>query len=352
METGLVQPPDTDVIPSENIEPQISSDTRRVITAKPLASSRRKREFISQENKDASYWEKRRKNNEAAKRSREKRRLSDMVLEKRVTALNQENLRLKTELLQLKFRFGLIGSTSVQEKTTTIIDHSATDTRCIGTHNPTNTDSVEAELIAQSEASLLKHLSKRSPSDFTYQSAPNQRSVILHSSSSNIIRIPEDSQQTGSEDPPQPHSVEILSKEAQQLVSGSPDEQDHRYTCRNADVPYILQEHHVLEEAEAQYQKVHHTDPFAPSDREVLREHRISSPSGDPHSSDKDTLTLTDEESLSSSSSEIGQSTHTAQLPHKLRLKHRAVSIDDSAPITPSASSELLRSERNHLSAV
>uniref|UniRef100_A0AAV2KJ26 BZIP domain-containing protein n=1 Tax=Knipowitschia caucasica TaxID=637954 RepID=A0AAV2KJ26_KNICA len=77
---------------------------------------RRKREFISDEKKDASYWEKRRKNNEAAKRSREKRRLNDMVLENRVMALNDENVRLKTELLQLKLRFGVINTAAYMEK--------------------------------------------------------------------------------------------------------------------------------------------------------------------------------------------------------------------------------------------
>lgn len=79
-------------------------------------SCRRKREFISDEKKDASYWEKRRKNNEAAKRSREKRRYNDMILENRVMALNDENVRLKTELLQLKLRFGLISTASYMEK--------------------------------------------------------------------------------------------------------------------------------------------------------------------------------------------------------------------------------------------
>ncbi|XP_056144159.1 nuclear factor, interleukin 3 regulated, member 2 [Lampris incognitus] len=97
--------------------PQIAS-TRlgRLIKPKPNMSCRRKREFISDEKKDASYWEKRRKNNEAAKRSREKRRLNDMVLENRVMALNDENVRLKTELLQLKLRFGLISTASYMEK--------------------------------------------------------------------------------------------------------------------------------------------------------------------------------------------------------------------------------------------
>ncbi|XP_069783365.1 uncharacterized protein [Narcine bancroftii] len=79
------------------------------------SSSRRKREFISDEKKDASYWEKRRKNNEAAKRSREKRRISDMVLESRVLALNQENVRLRSELLALKLRFGLITTAAYVE---------------------------------------------------------------------------------------------------------------------------------------------------------------------------------------------------------------------------------------------
>ncbi|XP_061414114.1 mucin-19-like [Lethenteron reissneri] len=70
-------------------------------------SGRRKREFTPSEKKDASYWDKRRKNNEAAKRSREKRRLNDLVLETRVLGLLDENARLKAELLALKFRFGL-----------------------------------------------------------------------------------------------------------------------------------------------------------------------------------------------------------------------------------------------------
>ncbi|XP_026091735.1 nuclear factor interleukin-3-regulated protein-like [Carassius auratus] len=69
---------------------------------------RRKREFIPDDKKDASYWEKRRKNNEAAKRSREKRRVSDYVMETRLVSLNEENARLRAELLALKLRYGLL----------------------------------------------------------------------------------------------------------------------------------------------------------------------------------------------------------------------------------------------------
>lgn len=74
----------------------------------PSSNIRRKREFIPLDKKDEGYWDKRRKNNEAAKRSREKRRVNDMVLESRVLALLEENARLRAELLALKFRFGLV----------------------------------------------------------------------------------------------------------------------------------------------------------------------------------------------------------------------------------------------------
>lgn len=81
---------------------------KRKESAASASAMRRKREFIPQDKKDDSYWDKRRKNNEAAKRSREKRRVNDMVLESRVLALLEENARLRAELLALKFRFGLV----------------------------------------------------------------------------------------------------------------------------------------------------------------------------------------------------------------------------------------------------
>ena len=73
----------------------------------PIFSSRKQREFIPDNKKDDSYWDRRRRNNEAAKRSREKRRISDMVLETRVLELTRENTILKTELYAIKDKFGL-----------------------------------------------------------------------------------------------------------------------------------------------------------------------------------------------------------------------------------------------------
>ncbi|XP_043943958.1 nuclear factor interleukin-3-regulated protein [Protopterus annectens] len=89
------------------------------------ANCRRKREFIPDEKKDAVYWEKRRKNNEAAKRSREKRRLNDMVLENKLVALGEENTTLKTELLSLKLKFGLISSTAYAQEVQKLSNASA-----------------------------------------------------------------------------------------------------------------------------------------------------------------------------------------------------------------------------------
>lgn len=85
--------------------------TGHKISAIPFKSKttcRRRREFIPEEKKDNLYWERRRKNNEAAKRSREKRRINDMVLENKLMALGEENASLKAELLSLKLKFGLV----------------------------------------------------------------------------------------------------------------------------------------------------------------------------------------------------------------------------------------------------
>ncbi|XP_070706701.1 nuclear factor interleukin-3-regulated protein [Pempheris klunzingeri] len=86
------------------------------IPFKAKSNCRRKREFIPEEKKDTIYWERRRKNNEAAKRSREKRRINDMVLENKLMALGEENASLKAELLSLKLKFGLVSSTAYAQE--------------------------------------------------------------------------------------------------------------------------------------------------------------------------------------------------------------------------------------------
>ncbi|XP_036067285.1 uncharacterized protein LOC118598630 [Oryzias melastigma] len=68
---------------------------------------RRKREMIPADKKDATYWAKRHKNNEAAKRSREKRRFQDLLLGGQLLALSEENAQLRMQLLSLQYRSGL-----------------------------------------------------------------------------------------------------------------------------------------------------------------------------------------------------------------------------------------------------
>ncbi|XP_050841901.1 NFIL3 like protein [Serinus canaria] len=80
----------------------------QLLLGKAGGHSRRKREFMPDDKKDTMYWEKRRKNNEAAKRSREKRRLNDVAMESQLAALSRENAVLRTELLSLKLHFGLL----------------------------------------------------------------------------------------------------------------------------------------------------------------------------------------------------------------------------------------------------
>uniref|UniRef100_A0A668AAT8 Nuclear factor, interleukin 3 regulated, member 3 n=1 Tax=Myripristis murdjan TaxID=586833 RepID=A0A668AAT8_9TELE len=109
----------------------------RTSALKRKDASRRKREFIPDEKKDACYWDKRRKNNEAAKRSREKRRANDMVLETRVLGLLEENARLRAELLALKLRFGLVKDPS----DVTILTQSNSSTHPIQPQPPVSEDS-------------------------------------------------------------------------------------------------------------------------------------------------------------------------------------------------------------------
>ncbi|XP_063219839.1 nuclear factor interleukin-3-regulated protein [Bacillus rossius redtenbacheri] len=80
---------------------------------KELFSQRKQREFIPDNKKDESYWDRRRRNNEAAKRSREKRRFNDMILETRVVELSKENHVLKAQLAAIKDKFGISGESVV-----------------------------------------------------------------------------------------------------------------------------------------------------------------------------------------------------------------------------------------------
>ncbi|XP_062954602.1 nuclear factor interleukin-3-regulated protein [Cynocephalus volans] len=132
------------------------------------SACRRKREFIPDEKKDAMYWEKRRKNNEAAKRSREKRRLNDLVLENKLIALGEENATLKAELLSLKLKFGLISSTAYAQEVQKLSNSTAVyfqDYQTSKSSVSSFVDEQEPAMVASSCISVIKHSPQSSVSD-------------------------------------------------------------------------------------------------------------------------------------------------------------------------------------------
>ena len=89
------------VSPHTNI--QVSNDNNNLRSIQ----LRREREFTPDSKKDHEYWDKRRRNNAAARKCREKRRIQDSVLENRIKELVRENCQLRNEMLALKRRFGV-----------------------------------------------------------------------------------------------------------------------------------------------------------------------------------------------------------------------------------------------------
>jgi len=68
---------------------------------------RKEREFVPEYRKDNQYWLKRQKNNEAAKRSREKRRMNDMAMSDKLSHVSEEKHKVEMELEAIKRHFGL-----------------------------------------------------------------------------------------------------------------------------------------------------------------------------------------------------------------------------------------------------
>ncbi|KJH42202.1 basic region leucine zipper [Dictyocaulus viviparus] len=83
--------------PSERLSVVCSASTEYSSNSEYSPNSRRNsvNESIV---KDEPCWDRRRKNNDALKRSREKRRVGDMAMEQRILALSQENHLLKSRL--------------------------------------------------------------------------------------------------------------------------------------------------------------------------------------------------------------------------------------------------------------
>jgi leukemia factor-related protein len=57
-----------------------------------------KKQFVPDEQKDIKYWARRRKNNMAAKRSRDARRMKENQIAMRASFLEKENVKLRQEI--------------------------------------------------------------------------------------------------------------------------------------------------------------------------------------------------------------------------------------------------------------
>ncbi|KAJ8007437.1 hypothetical protein DPEC_G00117490 [Dallia pectoralis] len=169
MQTIKREPPSNDSYSGEDVLVQAPPGAERdpighKLLAMPFKAKgttcRRKREFIPDEKKDNLYWERRRKNNEAAKRSREKRRLNDMVLENKLMALGEENASLKGELLALKLKFGLVSSAAYTQEVQKISVSTAAlyhDFVSPGEVRDSYARDLEAPSLGSSCISVIKH---------------------------------------------------------------------------------------------------------------------------------------------------------------------------------------------------
>ena len=89
-------------VPGETIfNPREKKFSEEELKPQPMIKKSRK-VFVPDEQKDNKYWERRRKNNVAAKRSRDARRVKENQIVLRASFLEKENNALKDEVLGLK----------------------------------------------------------------------------------------------------------------------------------------------------------------------------------------------------------------------------------------------------------
>merc|ERR1719429_279455 len=88
-------------IPGQDFDPATRRFSEEELKPQPIIR-KRKKQFVPDELKNNKYWAKRYKNNEAAKRSREARRLKENQIAMRARYLEEENSALKSEAEVLK----------------------------------------------------------------------------------------------------------------------------------------------------------------------------------------------------------------------------------------------------------
>lgn len=84
---------------------EATNNNNKTYTYKPLPMVRKsQRQFISAEKKDTVYWERRKRNNEAAKKSRESRREKEIEVNRKYHGLEKENTGMRFTIINLQER--------------------------------------------------------------------------------------------------------------------------------------------------------------------------------------------------------------------------------------------------------
>lgn len=92
--------------PSDNNDnPQsVSSPAGSIVNTTLVPTTNKRSRIIPPEEKDNRYYDKRARNNEAAKRSRDSRRIKERQIQEHVTFLEHENLRLSMENQAIRYQ--------------------------------------------------------------------------------------------------------------------------------------------------------------------------------------------------------------------------------------------------------
>ena len=76
--------------------------SQRVTNDGEQRASKKRTHSVPDERKDDQYWERRKKNNESAKRSRDARRIKEEIHQQKIKYLSYENEQLRAEANQLR----------------------------------------------------------------------------------------------------------------------------------------------------------------------------------------------------------------------------------------------------------
>lgn len=94
-------PSPSDCMSPDTMNPPSPADSNEELKPQPIIKKSRK-QFVPEDLKDDKYWARRRKNNLAAKRSRDARRMKENQIALRAGYLEKENIGLRQELERLK----------------------------------------------------------------------------------------------------------------------------------------------------------------------------------------------------------------------------------------------------------